>query len=129
MIVGCRSVRQGMRLKTFSSTGSHAFRIIRTKGTGEIRIDAAQTPGPTILLIEADQQPLLLLARIEVIGGAAEQRHAFSKGFDPIDRLGQEILMLHRNDREMHPHHLADLIAAIAAGIDHMFGMNVGPAR
>ena len=41
------------------------------------------------------------------------------------DRLGDEILVLHRNDRVRDAHHRADFIAAISARIDHDVTVNI----
>ena len=107
----------------------HAVEIVGAQGVHEVRIDAAKPPGAAILLVEADQQAVLLLALVEVVLGAADERHAEVERLDLGKRLGEHVLMLHRGDGMLHAHHRTDLVAAVAAGIDDLVRADVALRR
>ena len=48
------------------------FQIVRTQRVDEMRVDPVHPPALAVLFIEADQQALLLLPRIEIVHGEAQ---------------------------------------------------------
>ena len=67
---------------------------------------------------------MLFLARIKIIGGIAQQRHATPECFQLRDGLGEKILVLHGDDRVRDTHHGAHFVDPVTAGVDHFFASN-----
>ena len=109
---------------TFQHIGD-PIQIIGAQRHGEILIDAVQAPGFAGLFVKADEQALFLRPAIEVVGRAADQRHAKIDVRDRFDGLGEHILMLHRGHGQAAAHHGGDFIAAVAAGIDDFLGSDI----
>ena len=78
------------------------------------------------LLVRAEQDAVALLARIDL---ALEVEHAdqfaarrLVEGFDLGDRLGQEVHVLHGEQRQLDADHAADLARPQAAAVDDVLG-------
>ena len=106
-----------------------AVRIVGAQVHGEARVDPVEPPGSAILLVEADQQTVALLAGIEVADRAADQRDAVAGVADLRHGLGDEVLVLHRRDGKAVAHHRRDLVATIAARVDDDLGLDLAPWR
>ena len=103
--------------------------VVGAKRVGELRVDPVHAPGPAILFVKADQQAGLVLPAVVVRDRAAQQRHPVTGLRDLRDLLGHEILMFHGHDRVMHPHHGADFVHPIAAGVDDNLRVDFAPGR
>ena len=99
--------------------------IIGAQRAGEGGVDAVHPPCPACLLVESHQQPLAVLAAVEVRDGAAHQRHPPPGLGDLRDRAGQHVLVLHRHDRKLHAHHRGDFVDPVAAGVYHDLAVDV----
>ena len=87
---------------------------------------AVDRPVLGLRLVDADQHALLVLAHVgEPLEVHDHRQFGFQRG-DLGDRLGQEVMMLERRQREVEPDHPADLLRPQASGIDHMLGVD-GP--
>ena len=53
-----------------------AIHVVRAERHGEIGVDAVHAPGLAALLVDADQERIPFLARIEVIAGITDDGHA-----------------------------------------------------
>src|SRR3954451_10050441 len=63
----------------------------------EVRRDAVQRPWRGVALVAAHAQAADLLAEVDEVVGVAELREA---RIDAVDRLGEEVLVRHRDDRD-----------------------------
>ena len=95
------------------------------------KVRAGPPHGPVfaLLLIGADEKALPLLAhialriKIDGIGQFAGQ------GLDFRNAVGDQIHMLHRNNRQRHPCHRCYFPTPEPAGIDHHFTADLAPGR
>ena len=85
----------------------------------EVRRDAVERPGRRVPLVAAHAQPAHLLAEVHEVVRVAQlgqpRMHA-------LDRLGEQVLVRHRDDRNGHPGHPADLGGEHPAGVDDDIG-------
>ena len=102
-----------------------AVQIVGAKVVGKGGVNPIHPPRFAVLFVEANQQTILFLTAVIVADRTAQQRHAVTCVDDRGDVLGDEILVLHRRDRVMHTHHRADLVHAVAAGVNDDLGFNV----
>ena len=132
--VGDRAVDHGVNPDFFERRHSgegpfehvdHAVEVVRAEGVREVRVDPVHAPGPTVLLIETNQQAVLLLPAVVVADRASEQRHTVAGFFNRRDGIGEHVLMLHRHHRVVHAHHRADFVHTVAAGVDHHVAIDV----
>ena len=79
---------------------------------------AVQRPGARVGLERAEKQPLAVLAHVERSLGIAEHGQLRRTGREPGDRLGEHVLVLERDDRQLEPERPAEL-ARPHAGRDH----------
>jgi hypothetical protein len=95
----------------------------------QIRVEvvrcAVDGPEDRRIVEQAEQQAALLLADVKRRGDVAQHRQFAGQAFDPLDRLGYQILPLHRHDRQAVPGHRGDLAAMQAGGIDHLAGLDL----
>ena len=85
----------------------------------EVGRDAVERPRRRIALVAAHAQPADLLAEVDEVVGVAELRQA---GMDALDRLGEQVLVGHRDDRHGHAGQPADLGGEHPAGVDDDVG-------
>ena len=95
----------------------------------EVGRDAVERPRRGVPLVAAHAQPADLLAEVDEVVRVAQLGQA---GVDALDRLGEEVLVGHRDDRDRHARQPADLRREHAAGVDHDVGCDrlapaVGP--
>ena len=77
-------------------------------------------------LVAAHAQATDLLAEVDEVVRVAELRQA---GVDALDRLGEQVLVGHRDDRDGDADHPADLGREHAAGVDDDVGARSPSAR
>ena len=79
---------------------------------------AVQRPGARVGLERAEKQSFAVLAHVERSLGIAEHGQLRRTGREPGDRLGEHVLVLERDDRQLEPERPAEL-ARPHAGRDH----------
>ena len=102
-----------------------SIKIIGAKRHGKIRVNAVHTKGFTALLIDANKQAFFLLARIKIITWIANNRHALFHLLKLFYGICEEIHMLHRDNRMLNAHHLANFICAITARIHNNLSADI----
>ena len=103
--------------------------VVGAEVHGEIGVDPVHPPCLAVLFVEADQKPGLFLTAVIVADRAADQRHPVAGLNDAGDFLGDEILVLHRHDGMMHPHHRAHFVHPVATGVHDDIGMDLALVR
>ena len=88
----------------------------------EVGRDTVERPGSRIALVAAHAQAADLLAEVDEVVGVAELREA---GMDALDRLGEEVLVGHRDDRNGHADQPGDLRGEHPAGVHHHVGADL----
>jgi hypothetical protein len=73
-------------------------------------------------LVHADQQAAALLARIGEALQVGEHAHLALPALQLGDRLGDEVVVLHRRHRQVDPGHQPDLLGPESGGVDNMLG-------
>jgi hypothetical protein len=81
-------------------------------------------PVLVVALVDAEQHTLLLLPEIGEAFEVDDQRQFAVERRDLGDRLGDEVVVFHRRDRQVDTRHEADLLGPQAAGIDDMLGLD-----
>ena len=89
----------------------------------EVGRDAVERPRRGVALVAAHAQPADLLAVVDEVVRVAQLGQA---RVDALDRLGEEVLVCHRDDRHRHAGQPADLGREHAAGVDHHVGAELG---
>ena len=100
-----------------------ALHVGRQQLAVEVGRDAVERPRRRVALVAAHAQPADLLAEVDEVVRVAELRQA---RVDALDRLGEEVLVRHRDDRHGDADHPADLRREHAAGVDHDVGADLG---
>ena len=88
----------------------------------EVGRDPVKRPGSRIALVAAHAQSADLLAEVDEVVGVAELRKA---RVDALDRLGEEVLVGHRDDRHGHADQPGDLRGEHPAGVHHHVGADL----
>ena len=101
-----------------------AVHVGRQELAVEVGRDAVERPRRGIALVATHAQPADLLAEVDEVVGVAQLRQA---RVDALDRLGEEVLVGHRDDRHGDADHPADLRGEHAAGVDDDVGADLGP--
>ena len=80
-------------------------------------------------LVRAEDQATRLLAHVPAAVGIAKDAHFRQPGcltrLDVVMRLGDDVLMLDRDDRNVQPDHAACLAREVAGGADHMLACDL----
>src|SRR4029077_10752283 len=84
----------------------------------EILRDAVERPGQRVALERADEQAAVLLAAVEGAVRGAEDRQFGPEPRDLLDRLGDEVVVLHRHEREVVTGEPRDLASPLPGGVD-----------
>ena len=86
-------------------------------------------PRPRVLLIGAEQHAVALLADVDLAGEVHRHRHLATgrRHVLPniLHRLGDEVVVLHRQHREFETGHPTDLAGPQPARVDDVFGMDL----
>ena len=109
----------GTRRMAPSMIGSKRGHVGREELAVEVGRDAVERPRRRVALVAAHAQAADLLAEVDEVVGVAQLRQA---GVDALDRLGEEVLVGHRDDRHGDADHPADLRREHAAGVDDDVG-------
>ena len=99
-----------------------AGRVGRQELAVEVGRDAVERPRRRVALVAAHAQAADLLAEVDEVVGIAELREP---GVDALDRLGEQVLVRHRDDRHGHADHPADLRREHAARVDDDIGADL----
>ena len=93
---------------------------------GGDRVDAAgvERPRRRVALVAAHHEPAGVLAEVDEEVGVAHGREVLVAE-SLAERLGDEVLVRHRHERDAHARHAADLGREHAAGVDHHLGLDV----
>ena len=83
-----------------------------------------QEGGRAVALVAAHHQAAALLAEVDQQVGVAQRRQMFVAAA-LAKRLRDDVLVRHRDDRDAHARHAADLGAVHAAGVDDDLGLDV----
>ena len=95
----------------------------------EIRRRAAEHPRRRFRLISAEQQALVFLAKIQ-IGFVINAAGQFAPGrLHFRNRLGDQVMMLHRLHRQIHPGKMPDLARPQPGRVDQHFRMQLATRR
>ncbi len=89
----------------------------------EVGRDAVERPRRRVALVATHAQPADLLAVVDEVVRVAQLGQA---RVDALDRLGEEVLVRHRDDRHGHAGQPADLGREHPAGVDHDVGADLG---
>ena len=93
----------------------------------EVGRDAVERPRRRVALVAAHAQPADLLAEVDEVVRVAQLRQA---GVDAVERLGEQVLVGHRDDRHGDADHAARSPGAnMPAGVDDDVGRDVRCAR
>ena len=80
------------------------------------------------LLVGAEQHAAALLPRVDLAGQVEDADHLAPRGRvelrHRLDRLGQQVHVLHREQRQLEPDHPPDLARPEAAGVDDVLGLD-----
>ncbi len=90
----------------------------------EILRRAVDRPMLAAMLVGADQQALAFLPQVGFAVEVDAHRDFALERRDRRDVVGDDILVLHRHDRQLDPRHAPDLARPQAAGIDHIVGLD-----
>ena len=90
----------------------------------EVGRDAVERPRRRMSLVAAHAQPADLFAEVDEIVRVAELREA---RVDAVHRLGEEVLVRHRDDRDGDAHHPAELGREHPGGVDDDVGADLAP--
>ena len=101
-----------------------ALHVGRQELPVEVGRDAVERPRRGIALVAAHAQAADLLAEVDEVVRVAELREA---RMDALDRLGEEVLVGHRDDRHGHADEAADLGGEHPAGIHDDVGPDLRP--
>ena len=88
-----------------------------------------QRPGERVALERPDDQATALLARVERVVRIAEDRQLDRARLDLWHRVGQQIMVLHRDDRQLDAGEPSHLAGPLARGDDDVLGPNVALGR
>ena len=102
-----------------------AVEIVGQQVLAEIPRRLALAPGLAGLLVGADQHAAALLAHVD-LALEVDDVELVDVGIDDAGNvLGDEIVMLHRQDRQFEPDHAPDLARPQAAAVDDMLGDDI----
>ena len=97
--------------------------IVGPELVGEVGRDAVLPFGAALPLVGAEDEALPLLAQIVGDVGVAQQRQLLAAALDQgRDVLGDQILVLHGDDRQVPAEQRHDLAGPVAGGVDHDLG-------
>jgi hypothetical protein len=88
----------------------------------EVGRDPVETPRRRFSLVAAHAQATDLLAEVDEVVRVAQLRQA---GVDALDRLGEQVLVRHRDERDGHAGQSADLGREHPARVDHDVGADL----
>ena len=88
----------------------------------EVRRDAGYLPRRADRLEQPEHQPAALLPVVAVVGGVLQHRPA---AVHPLDRLGQQVVVLGGLQRDGHPGQLAEFPRPHAGAVDDVLGLDV----
>ena len=118
------SARHGIALHRDLERAPDPVDVVGQQLVREILRRAIDRPVLAAMLVGADQQALALLPQIGfAVEVDAHRDFALERG-DRRDVVGDDILMLHRHDRQLDPRHAPDLARPQAAGIDDIVGLD-----
>ena len=100
-----------------------ALHVGRQELAVEVGRDAVERPRRRVALVAAHAQPADLLAEVDEVVRVAQLGQA---RVDALDRLGEEVLVGHRDDRHGHADQPADLRREHPAGVDDDVGADLG---
>ncbi len=86
-----------------------------------LRDRRVDVPGIRVPLVAADDQTAHLLSHVDEAVGVAERREV---GPDTLDRAGDQILVLHRDDGDLHTGHAPELVGPQASRDHHHLGLD-----
>ena len=119
-----REVREGDL-----EAGRDAVEVRRQQLVAEVGRRGARRPGPAGLLIGAEHEALAFLSGIDL----ALEVDRVGQLLGPRDHLGQvlghQVVMLHREHRQLQPDQAADLARPQPGGVDHDLGLDVAVGR
>ena len=105
-------------------TRRDALEIIRQQILPEVPGCRARRPGDPGALVGAEQHATALLAHVDLTLEVDDvQQLGLSGEFRQI--VGDDVLVFHREDGQLEPHHATDLAGPKAAGVDDVLGMHV----
>ena len=97
--------------------------IVGPELVGEVGRDAVLPLGAALPFVGAEDEALALLAQIVGDVGVAQQRQPVLAALDQgRDVLGDQVLVLHRDDRQVPADQRHDLARPVAGGVDHDLG-------
>ena len=99
-----------------------ALHVGRQELAVEVGRDAVERPRRRVTLVAAHAQPADLLAEVDEVVRVAK---LWQTRVDARDRLGEEVLVGHRDDRDVHADHPAELRREHAARVDHDVGTDL----
>ncbi len=87
--------------------------------------DPVQRPGLDLALERADQEALVVLTRVEARVGVTQDGQGVVAGAQPGDRLGDHVVMRHRDDRQRHADGGGELARPLTGGEDDDAGSDL----
>ena len=104
--------------------GRDAIEILRQQVLAEIPGRDPRRPRHAIALVGAQQHAAALLAHVD-LALEIDDVHQFLLPLEFGQIVGDQVLVLHGQYRQLETHEATDLACPQAAGVDHVFGMHV----
>ena len=106
-----------------------ALQVVRQQALREVPGRRDRRPGHAGALVGADQHAAALLAHVDLALEVDDVQLLLRPALQLRQVLGDEVLVLHGEHRQLEAHHAPDLARPQAAGIDHVLGVHVAVRR